>query len=56
MSKFVIALLVSLGLATWLFNKLQRSSGNNTEASLKGAGFIAIIGFIIIYVVLGMIS
>jgi hypothetical protein len=55
MSKFVIALLFSLGAGTWIYTKLQRYSGNNTKQSLIGSLVAGVFLFIVLFVVQGMI-
>jgi hypothetical protein len=56
MSRFVIAFLIGLGASTWLFTRLQRNSGNNTQSSLIGSGFIGLLVFIVVYIILGTLS
>jgi hypothetical protein len=55
MSRFVITFLVTLGAAGWIYTRLQRNSGNNTQQSLTASAIIGAVLFIIIFVVLGML-
>lgn len=50
-----IALLASLSFAVWVYTKTQRSTGNNAKTSLTVAGACALVGFLIIYSLLGLI-
>jgi hypothetical protein len=50
MSSFWIALIFAAGSGTWVFTKLQRSTGaTNTKYAVAGASVFAIIGFIVIF-------
>jgi hypothetical protein len=49
MSPFLVSFLFTAGAATWIYTKLQRYSGNNTQQSLIGAGVSAIFIFIVFY-------
>lgn len=55
MSNFVISLLIAAGSGTWIYTKLQRKSGNNTQQSLIASGISALILFIVLMVILNMI-
>jgi hypothetical protein len=48
----LISIFAAIGSATWLFNRLQRNSGNNTQQSLIGAGLFALLVFLIFFVML----
>jgi hypothetical protein len=55
MGPFVVSLFITVGTCAWLFNQLQRRSGNNTEQSAIAISVIAMIMFIILYTTLGLI-
>lgn len=49
MSAFFVALLCSVGAATWLYTKLQRRTGyGNSGSALKGAAIAGVIVFLVI--------
>lgn len=50
-----IALLFSLGFAAWVYAKTQRSTGNNTKTALTVAGASALVAFLIMITLLGLI-
>ena len=56
MSNFLIALLFSLGAATWIYSKMMNRTGGNTKDSLISAGVSAVAIFIFILVVLGFVE
>jgi hypothetical protein len=47
MSPVVVSLLFTAGAGTWIYTKLQRSSGNNTRQSVTAAGVCALLIFIV---------
>jgi len=47
MGPILISTLFTVGAATWIFNKAQRYSGNNTRQSVIVAGISAALIFII---------
>jgi hypothetical protein len=47
MSAGVVSFLFSIGASTWIYTKLQRSSGNNTKQSAIAAGICFALIFII---------
>lgn len=50
-----IALLFALGFAAWVYAKTQRSTGNNTKTSLIVAGASALVAFLLLISLLGLI-
>jgi hypothetical protein len=54
MGSFLISLFITAGVCAWLFNYLQKRSGNNTEQSGIATGVIAMIMFLILYTALGL--
>lgn len=53
MGKGLISFLVAIGAVTWIYNKLQRTSGNNTQQSVTAAGIAGVVIFIILYFFFG---
>lgn len=50
MSAFFVALLFSLGAATWVYTKLQQRTGyGNASSALKGAAITGLIAFVVLY-------
>ena len=56
MSNTVVALLFSLGAATWVYGRFMRTTGSNTKNSLIAAVAIGILLFIVLYFVMGFIA
>lgn len=56
MSNFVVALLGAVGASTWLFTKLQRRSGGNTQQSLVMCAMIGIIILAVLWTALHFIT
>ena len=50
-----IALLLSLGFSAWVYAKIMRSSGNNTQSALTVAGGAALVSFILVLMLLNLI-
>jgi hypothetical protein len=50
-----IALLFSLGFAGWVYAKIQRQTGGNTKSSLIVSACAALIAFLILSFLLGLI-
>jgi hypothetical protein len=54
------AFLLALGASAWIYNKMMRTTGNNTQNSLVAAGasglLIFIVSFFIIKTIEGMIG
>jgi hypothetical protein len=55
MGPLLISLFLTAGTCTWIYTKLQRKSGNNTEQSAIATGVIAMIMFLILYTGLGLV-
>ena len=47
MSSFVTSLLLAIGGGTWMYTKLNRSTGGNTKNEATGAAIIAFILFLV---------
>lgn len=54
MSAFLITLFFTAGASTWIYNQLQKHSGNNTQQSLIATGVAAAVMFLILYTILGL--
>jgi hypothetical protein len=54
MGPFLISLFITAGTCTWIFNYLQKRSGNNTEQSAVATGVVAMLIFLILYTALGL--
>lgn len=52
MSSGLIAFFLAAGSTTWLFNKLQRSSGGDTRQSVVAAGVVGGIIFMVAFTLL----
>lgn len=52
MSAAVIAFMLAIGVAAWVYNKLMSSTGNNTQSSLIAAGVVGGLLFIISLIIL----
>jgi hypothetical protein len=55
MANWIIALLVAVGGAGWIYSKLMRSTGNNKTSSLMAAAGIGVLLFLFLYIVLGYV-
>jgi hypothetical protein len=55
MSNALVAFLFSLGFAAWVYAKTMRSTGNNTKTALITAGASALVAFLILNTILGLI-
>jgi uncharacterized membrane protein len=55
MGPFLISLFFTAGACTWIYTKLQKHSGNNTQQSLIAIGVTAAVMFLILYTVLGLV-
>ena len=51
MSTFLIAFLVALGGGTWIFTKVQRTTGGNTQTSALMGAVAGVILFILICII-----
>lgn len=55
MSNATIGFLFGIGIAAWIYARMQRSTGGNTKSSLTVAGVTGLVGFIFVTLLLGMI-
>ncbi len=55
MTNGVVAFLLAIGSATWVYQKFYRSTGGNTQNSLVGAGIVGAVIFIIAFSLLSLI-
>jgi hypothetical protein len=53
MSDALVSLMFTVGACTWIYTKLQRSSGNNTKQTLIAVGAIAVVMFGITFYIFG---
>jgi len=56
MSNFLIALLVSVGSGTWIYNKMFSRTGGNTKSALTVAGVSGGLLFVAVLIILQIIS
>jgi hypothetical protein len=54
-SNITIGLLAGLGFGAWVYGKLMRSTGGNTQNALVGAGAVAFITFLLILTTLALL-
>jgi hypothetical protein len=52
MGAAVIALMLSVGSAAWVYSKFMNSTGNNTKTALTAAGVVGVILFVIALIIL----
>lgn len=52
----VVAFLFAAGAATWVYTKIQRNTGGNTQSSLIVAGVAFVFGFVALLLILGAID
>jgi uncharacterized membrane protein YdcZ (DUF606 family) len=52
----VVALMFSAGFATWVYTKIQRKTGGNTQNSLVVSAIAFIFGFVFMLLVLGFVE
>jgi hypothetical protein len=55
MSNGVIAFLIGLGFAGWMYSKIYRSTGGNTRNALITAGVAGLAVFVIIFIIFNMV-
>jgi cytochrome c oxidase assembly factor CtaG len=55
MANWVVALLLALAVSVWIYEKLMNKTGNNRQNSIIVAAVTAVLLFIILYFVLGII-
>lgn len=56
MSYFLIALMLGIGAAAWVYNKVMNRTGGNTQNALVIASVSGIMAFVITWTVLAMID
>ncbi len=52
MTEGLIAFLMAAGVFAWMFNQVQKQSGNNTVRSIMVAGIVAALAFMTVLAVL----
>lgn len=55
MSNVLVSLLMGAGFAGWVYAKIQRQTGGNTQTSLITAGASGFVAFILMWILLGFI-
>jgi predicted PurR-regulated permease PerM len=55
MGPFLISVFITAGVCAWVYNYLQKRSGNNTEQSAIATAVTAMVLFLILYTALGLI-
>ncbi len=55
MSNTIVALLLGIGLGAWVYSKVQRKTGGNTQSALIVAGASGATAFVLMWIVLGFI-
>ncbi|MCA9332600.1 hypothetical protein KDA00_01880 [Candidatus Saccharibacteria bacterium] len=56
MSNVLVAFLIGVGFAGWVYSKIQRQTGGNTQTSLIAAGASGFVAFLLMWMIMGMIS
>jgi uncharacterized membrane protein YdjX (TVP38/TMEM64 family) len=56
MSAGLIAFLLALGASAWIYNKMMRTTGNNTQNSLVAAGASGFLIFIVAFFIMKTID
>lgn len=54
-SNVTIGILFALGVAAWVYSKMQRRTGGNTQSSLIVSSLVGLLAFIFIVTVLGLL-
>jgi len=54
MGKGLISLMFTAGACTWIYTKLQRTSGNNTQRSLTAVAVAGVLIFIVFFTILSL--
>lgn len=52
----VVALFFAIGAGTWVYTKLSRTTGGNTQNSAIGAAIAGIFAFVIMLLILGAVE
>lgn len=55
MSNVFVGLLLGAGCAAWVYSKMMRSSGSNTQKSLTAAGFAFVAAFVVVLILMSVI-
>ncbi len=55
MGNGVIAFLMAIGTATWVYSKFYRRTGGNNQSAVTGAAIVGVLVFIIAFTLLGFI-
>jgi|AntRauTorckE6833_2_1112554.scaffolds.fasta_scaffold08087_3 hypothetical protein len=55
MSNGIIAFLLGISIATWVYSKFMRSTGGNSQSAITGAVTIAVVVFLIAFTLLNLI-
>lgn len=56
MSPILVALMFSSGVGVWVYSKIMRSTGGNTQNSLIVAGITGVIAFVGILIILNIVE
>jgi hypothetical protein len=54
-SNVTIGIFFGLGVAAWVYSKVQRRTGGNTQSSLIVSGLVGLLAFLFIVTVLGLL-
>lgn len=55
MGKGFISFLLTVGACTWIYGRLQRTSGNNTQQSITATAVAGVVIFVVSLVILNII-
>jgi predicted ABC-type exoprotein transport system permease subunit len=53
MSNSVVGLLVALGLSAWIYSKVMKTTGNNTQSALTVSAISGVLIFIVVIILMG---
>jgi hypothetical protein len=53
-SNVTIGILFGLGIAAWVYNKVQRHSGGNTKNALIVGGLVGVLAFVLVVLTIGI--
>ncbi len=56
MSNILVAFLLGVGVAAWVYNKLMRSTGGNTQNSLVASGIVGFVAFVVMFIFMNIIT
>lgn len=56
MSNILVALLLGVGVTTWVYSKLMRNTGGNTQNSIIASGAVGFIAFLIMLIIMSAIN